>query len=65
MTQPDDVGLNDIDMLAFTDNGSFVNLTPYIDKLPYESALSPVTRRLLAGYPAQATPLLCAVWPRS
>jgi multiple sugar transport system substrate-binding protein len=38
---PDVVGLNDIDMPAFTSNGSFMNLTPYIDKLPYKADLSP------------------------
>jgi multiple sugar transport system substrate-binding protein len=38
---PDVVGLNDIDMPTFTRNGSFMNLTSEINKLPYKSALSP------------------------
>jgi multiple sugar transport system substrate-binding protein len=38
---PDVVGLNDIDMPTFTQNGSFLNLTADINKLPYKSALSP------------------------
>jgi multiple sugar transport system substrate-binding protein len=38
---PDVVGLNDIDMPTFTRNGSFLNLTSEINKLPYKSALSP------------------------
>jgi multiple sugar transport system substrate-binding protein len=38
---PDVVGLNDIDVPAFTRNGSFFDLTADINKLPYKSALSP------------------------
>jgi len=38
---PDVVGLNDIDMPSFTSNGSFMNLTQYINKLPYKADLSP------------------------
>jgi len=38
---PDVVGLNDIDMPTFTSNGSFMNLTSQIDKLPYKADLSP------------------------
>jgi multiple sugar transport system substrate-binding protein len=38
---PDVVGLNDIDMPAFTSVGSFLNLTSQIDALPYKSDLSP------------------------
>jgi len=38
---PDVVGLNDIDMPTFTRNGSFLNLTKAIAKLPYASSLSP------------------------
>ena len=38
---PDVVGLNDIDMPAFTSVGSFLNLTSQINALPYKSALSP------------------------
>jgi multiple sugar transport system substrate-binding protein len=38
---PDVVGLNDIDMPTFTRNGSFLDLTTQINKLPYKSALSP------------------------
>jgi len=38
---PDVVGLNDIDMPTFTRNGSFMDLTDQINKLPYKSALSP------------------------
>ncbi len=38
---PDVVGLNDIDVPTFTHEGAFMNLTPYISKLPYKSALSP------------------------
>jgi multiple sugar transport system substrate-binding protein len=38
---PDVVGLNDIDMPAFTSTGSFLNLTSAIDGLPYKSDLSP------------------------
>jgi multiple sugar transport system substrate-binding protein len=38
---PDVVGLNDIDMPTFTRNGSFMDLTAQINKLPYVSALSP------------------------
>jgi multiple sugar transport system substrate-binding protein len=40
-TQPDVIGLNDINMPVFTRNNSFMDLTSYIDKLPYKSALSP------------------------
>jgi multiple sugar transport system substrate-binding protein len=38
---PDVVGLNDIDMPAFTSTGSFMNLTSEINALPYKSDLSP------------------------
>ena len=38
---PDVVGLNDIDMPAFTSTGSFLNLTAEINKLPYKADLSP------------------------
>jgi len=38
---PDVVGLNDIDMPAFTSVGSFLNLTSEINKLPYKADLSP------------------------
>src|SRR5580658_1356339 len=38
---PDVVGLNDIDMPAFTSTGSFLNLTSAIDSLPYKADLSP------------------------
>src|ERR1700742_1265025 len=38
---PDVVGLNDIDVPTFTREGAFMNLTQYINKLPYKSALSP------------------------
>ncbi|HXT88477.1 MAG TPA: sugar ABC transporter substrate-binding protein [Trebonia sp.] len=38
---PDVDGLNDIDVTTFTRNGSFMDLTSAIDKLPYKSALSP------------------------
>ena len=38
---PDVDGLNDIDMPTFTRNGSFLNLTKAIAKLPYAKSLSP------------------------
>jgi len=38
---PDVVGLNDIDVPSFTRNGSFMDLTAQVNKLPYKSALSP------------------------
>jgi multiple sugar transport system substrate-binding protein len=38
---PDVVGLNDIDVPTFTKENAFMNLTPYINKLPYKSDLSP------------------------
>jgi multiple sugar transport system substrate-binding protein len=38
---PDVVGLNDIDMPAFTSVGSFLNLTSDVNKLPYKADLSP------------------------
>lgn len=38
---PDVVGLNDIDVPTFTRNGSFMDLTAQVNKLPYKSALSP------------------------
>jgi multiple sugar transport system substrate-binding protein len=38
---PDVVGLNDIDTPTFTREGAFMNLTPYINKLPYKADLSP------------------------
>jgi hypothetical protein len=34
-------GLNDIDVPTFTRNGSFLDLTAAVNKLPYKSALSP------------------------
>src|SRR6202046_3254549 len=37
---PDVVGLNDIDVPTLTSEGATVNLTPYINKLPYKSDLS-------------------------
>jgi multiple sugar transport system substrate-binding protein len=46
---PDVVGLNDIDMPIFTRNGSFTDLTSYINALPYRRALSP-GHLGLAGY---------------
>jgi multiple sugar transport system substrate-binding protein len=38
---PDVVGLNDIDTPTFTREGAFMNLSPYINKLPFKSDLSP------------------------
>ena len=38
---PDVVGLNDIDMPTFTRNGSFLNLTKAIARLPFAKSLSP------------------------
>jgi multiple sugar transport system substrate-binding protein len=38
---PDVVGLNDIDVPTFTRNGSFMDLTAQIAKLPYKAQLSP------------------------
>jgi multiple sugar transport system substrate-binding protein len=38
---PDVVGLNDIDVPTFTSEGAMMNLTQYINKLPYKSDLSP------------------------
>jgi multiple sugar transport system substrate-binding protein len=38
---PDVVGLNDIDMPTFTRNGSFMNLTKAIARLPFAGSLSP------------------------
>lgn len=38
---PDVIGLNDIDMPIFTHAGEFMNLTKYVDALPYKSSLSP------------------------
>jgi multiple sugar transport system substrate-binding protein len=38
---PDVVGLNDIDVPTFSHEGALMNLTKYIDALPYKSALSP------------------------
>lgn len=38
---PDVIGLNDIDMPIFSHAGEFMNLTKYVDALPYKSALSP------------------------
>jgi multiple sugar transport system substrate-binding protein len=38
---PDVDGLNDIDVPTFTRNGSFMDLSAQIAKLPYKSALSP------------------------
>src|SRR6516164_6064970 len=38
---PDVDGLNDIDVPAFSRNGSFMDLTTQINKLPYKNSLSP------------------------
>jgi multiple sugar transport system substrate-binding protein len=38
---PDVVGLNDIDVPTFSHENALMNLTKYIDALPYKSALSP------------------------
>jgi multiple sugar transport system substrate-binding protein len=38
---PDVVGLNDIDVPTFTREGAFMNLTKYINALPYKQYLSP------------------------
>ncbi len=38
---PDLIGLNDINMPVFTRNGSFMDLTSEIAKLPYRNSLSP------------------------
>jgi multiple sugar transport system substrate-binding protein len=38
---PDVVGLNDIDVPTFTHENAMMNLTPYINKLPYKADLSP------------------------
>ena len=38
---PDVDGLNDIDVPAFVRNGSFMDLSAQVSKLPYKSALSP------------------------
>ncbi|MDA8290422.1 MAG: sugar ABC transporter substrate-binding protein, partial [Actinomycetota bacterium] len=38
---PDLVGLNDINVPAFSREGALLNITPYVKALPYKSALSP------------------------
>ncbi|HUC58189.1 MAG TPA: sugar ABC transporter substrate-binding protein [Streptosporangiaceae bacterium] len=38
---PDVVGLNDIDVPSFAREGALLNITKYVDALPYKSALSP------------------------
>jgi multiple sugar transport system substrate-binding protein len=38
---PDVVGLNDIDVPTFSHEGALLNITKYVDALPYKSALSP------------------------
>lgn len=38
---PDLVGLNDINVPAFSRQGALMNLTKYVDALPYKSSLSP------------------------
>jgi multiple sugar transport system substrate-binding protein len=38
---PDVVGLNDIDVPSFAREGALMNVTKYVDALPYKSALSP------------------------
>ncbi len=38
---PDVVGLNDIDVPTFSHENALMNLTKYIDALPYKSSLSP------------------------
>jgi len=38
---PDVVGLNDIDVPEFSSEGALLNLTKYINALPFKSALSP------------------------
>jgi multiple sugar transport system substrate-binding protein len=40
-TQPDVIGLNDINMPVFTREGAFMDLTSQISKLPYARSLSP------------------------
>src|ERR1700691_4205065 len=63
---PDVVGLNDIDMPAFTSTGSFLNLTAEINKLPYKADLSPghmglaTYQRTLYGVPYWAD--LSVLW---
>ncbi len=39
--EPDVVGLNDIDVPSFARQGALLNITKYVDALPYKSALSP------------------------
>jgi multiple sugar transport system substrate-binding protein len=43
---PDVVGLNDIDVPTFSHENALMNLTKYIDALPYKNALSPGHLRL-------------------
>jgi multiple sugar transport system substrate-binding protein len=43
---PDVVGLNDIDVPTFSHENALMNLTKYINALPYKSALSPGHLRL-------------------
>jgi multiple sugar transport system substrate-binding protein len=38
---PDVVGLNDIDVPTFSHEGALMNLTQYVNALPYKNALSP------------------------
>jgi multiple sugar transport system substrate-binding protein len=38
---PDVVGLNDIDVPQFSRVGAFMDITPYVNALPFKSALSP------------------------
>jgi multiple sugar transport system substrate-binding protein len=38
---PDVVGLNDIDVPTFSHEHALMNLTPYVNALPYKAALSP------------------------
>jgi multiple sugar transport system substrate-binding protein len=38
---PDVVGLNDIDVPPFSHQGALMNITKYVNALPYKSALSP------------------------
>lgn len=40
-TAPDLVGLNDINVPAFSKEGALLNITKYVNALPYKSSLSP------------------------
>ena len=58
---PDVVGLNDIDVPTFSHENALMDITKYVNALPYKDTLSPGHLKLATDRRASTT--ACPTWP--